>query len=578
MNKLILAFTFFWSSSNLFADNMYDNSGHDQVIARKMSQFMRKDDIEFRAVDQFGVPHSLSDFSKKRKINLVAFDLSCSQKSYSTFINKTSLLINTDLNTSREQIAKIFPKHSILFDELHLISKSIGFKHCGDVFQYDFNKEKLQYIRNIFSKPPKKIEFELIKISSFEKEIIPSIQRSCLKCHVGNSSLNFFSDLNKVKSWRKMMLRTMRLKRMPPGADIYYHQELFNYQLNDLKLLSHWLLNIDHYSNEEFNKISEIYKKFLLNEKEKMIGRSKEAISKMDKIIAYPDVIVPAAGAPFYKYFTTSKPTEEDIYFDKFFVKINSDVGHHMALHFSSKPFPKIKLDGSPLDQFDFMQLYGNNPEPTPASVNGKKVSAYKFVDPNIIHVVRNQGFQRALDNSTYFIPKGSYLNLEIHFNPTGKKETSPIELSILKDNSLKNKPIIRRFSMTPDNDVVIARPNEFKSLVEMTYTLPSDINFVGYGLHMHYRGQSGILYAESLDKKREILMSFPTYQYKNQLSSFFNKPLKIKKGTKIISHIIYNNSDLNLSNPNSTKAVKIGTSILDDENYLPRIYYLEYR
>jgi len=581
--KIPLTIIFFFFSTFLLlfsinADDMFDDTGHDQVIAKKMNSILRNDDLEFRLVDQFGTPHSLNDFSKLKKIHFIAFDLNCPKDIYPKEIKKNYLFINTNLETSRESLMTLFPKQIILMDELFLVSSSLGFKSCGDVFQYDFKNERLKFLKNLNPKLARAIVFNSNPQLNFEKDVLPTIESSCLKCHVGNSSLNFFNGVRKIKAWRKMMLRTMRLGRMPPGADTYYFSDHYSYNKKDLLTLSRWLDNLEGISENDLAKLAEVYKKHLENLRVQRFSTIEKQISQMEKIISYPDETIAADGAPFYKYYTTNEPTQNDIFFDKFFVKINSDVGHHMALHFSKKPFPKIKLDGSPLNQNEFMQLYGNNPEPTPGSVNGKKVSAYKFDDPNIIHVVRNQGYQMAYPNSTYYIPKGSYLNLEIHFNPTGKKELTPIELSLLKDESLKDKPVIRRFSMTPNDHTIIARPNEFKSLVEMSYVLPNDIEFVGYGLHMHYRGQSGILFYEEPNQKKKILMSFPTYQYKNQLSSFFNKPIKLLKGTKLINQIIYNNSDLNLSNPNPKKSVKIGTSILEDENYLPRIYFLEHR
>lgn len=71
--------------------------------------------------------------------------------------------------------------------------------------------------------------------------------------------------------------------------------------------------------------------------------------------------------------------------------------------------------------------------------------------------------------------------------------------------------------------------------------------------------------------------MSYPTYQYKIKLSSMLKNDYAVPKGSKLISEIIFDNSAEHLSNPDPLVPVSIGPSIMNDENFLPRIFTKEF-
>lgn len=560
------------------ADQMVDNSGFDLKLTEKLNQVLKNNDLEFRLVDQTGSGVSLSDYSGKKELLITSIMPECDNKKIveaSHKLSKNILFLNPVEATNRDEQTKNFPKETILMDENQQVSLSLQFTHAGDYVVIDPATQKVLKAGNLLGKKNKKscnIPYVTYVQGNFYKEVLPALKSACLNCHTNTKNLDYFQTMDSIQSWKQMMLRTIRLRRMPPGADPYY-SHLVTHSAQDITTITKWLESgpvIEDGIKEEYDRMIK--------------GRVKTNPAVVKDRVIQPVILfdlppekVSASGSDFYKHYTTDTPTTQDYYATSFFFDINDNVAHHVALHYSKKPFPKVDLKGNPIDTPGTMLLYGNNPERITGTYKNKIIPGYKFRDPNIIHLSRSKGLQQSPRGTNYFIPKGSYLNLEIHYNPSGKDEESKNILTIFHDESLKDRPKIKRFSMMPNDGTIIAAPFEKDSVVSMSYKLTEDIDLLGYGLHMHYRARSGKVYAQRPDEKtKTLIFSIPTYQYKIQVTSILETPIPLPKGTVITHEMHYDNSKENLSNPAPEKAIKIGTSVLNDENYLPRFIYVE--
>jgi hypothetical protein len=563
---------------------MVDTSGYENKLVVKLKNQLTEEDLEFRLIDQYGIGVSLGDYYNHNKVKIILIHPDCQsltdlQKFKKKLPKKTAIIfITKNTKYTREELILKFPKFQILIDENNQVSKSFGLNEVGQSVLLDSKSKQIVESKN---EKFKKTDFSQCKFQvekyipgTFEEVVLPALSRSCLSCHANQKYLNFFQDFNKIASWKNMMLRTIRLKRMPPGGDPYYGELLTHHTTKDLEIVTNWL-EADSF---EEPGAKTAYDNFI-DQMRKKKNLNIEKIKEKSEIL-FPEFSeeVKELGLPFYKHYRLKEPTTKDLYFNAFDVKINENVAHHIALHHSSTPFPEVDAMGNPIDKnYNQKQLYGNFPVKIEGSVNGRKISGFEFKDPNIIHISRTSGFQSARMNTIYYIPKGSYLNFEIHYSPSGTKEISLNELKVYHRDELKSAAVIKRFSMTPDQKTIMVRPNEKHSLVSMKYKLSSDVLLSGYGLHMHYRGKSGQLkYKKPDEKEFKTIFSIPTYQYKNQISSSLNEPILLPKGTELLSEIIYDNSKENTSNPDPSKNVKIGLSILEDENYLPRILHIE--
>ncbi len=564
---------------------MVDTTGFSITADQRLNKILESNDLEFRLPDQYANGVSFSSYYHKKEIYLYSFLPKCNASDFMTKFKKMKskksqahLLINAEINADRRDLEKVYPTQSILIDMNQQVSNSLLFKRSGDYVVYDVKKQLVTKTGNIFGKKvlPKECDIPYVTYSAessdFRNKVVPAMIKSCIACHSGGTDLSYFQSIDKIRSWKNMMLRTIRLNRMPPGADSYYSHLESDITPQDLFEVTKWLEAGAPASAED----AQYYEQYI-----KRGGRGKRNLDDLkdaEEIVLFSGIEekVSASGGDFYKHYTTKEKTTKDYYFSFFDVSVNPTVAHHMALHHSMEPFPEVGLNGNPLDG-STMLLYGNNRIPTTAAYNGKSIPAFKFQDPNIIHISRTSGISFAPPGTIYFIPKGSYLNFEIHYSPSGKDEVSKNALKIYASDNLKNLRMLKRFSMMPNDGSVVARPNEKDSVVTVNYILPEAMDLKAYGLHMHYRGKAGKLYATYPGQKnRELIFSIPTYQYKFQRTSFVNDVIHLPKGTMLTHEMHYDNSKENFSNPDPSKEVRIGTSIVHDENYLPRFFYME--
>lgn len=560
------------------ADQMVDTSGYDVKLAEKLNAALKNYDLEFRLVDQNGSGVSLSDYAGKKELVITSIMPECDNEKIvkaAKKLSKNIIFLNPDASTDRDVQSAKFPDQTILMDENQQVSLSLQFTNAGDYVVMDPGTQKIKKSGNFLDKKKEKsckIPYVTYVPGQFYKEVIPALKNACLNCHANTQNLDYFQTLESVQSWKQMMLRTIRLRRMPPGADPHY-SHINSHSAKDVLIITKWLES----GAVIEGKMKENYERMIKARANYKPPVPKDRVIRPVVLFDLPPEKISAGGSDFYKHYTTETPTTQDFYATSFFFDINDNVAHHVALHYSMKPFPKVDLKGRPIDEPGSMPLYGNNPERITGTYKNKIIEGFKFQDPNIIHLSRTKGMQHSPRGTTYFIPKGSYLNLEIHYNPSGKDEESKNVLTIFHDESLKDRPKLKRFSMMPNDGTVIAQPFEKDSVVTMTYKLKENIDLLGYGLHMHYRARSGKLYAQLPgEKKSKLIFSIPTYQYKLQVNSMLETPISLPKDTVITHEMHYDNSKENLSNPGPEKAVKIGISILNDENYLPRFYYVE--
>jgi hypothetical protein len=575
LKKFILLLAWSLSAS---AQTMFDQSNYELTYIKKIQDKLANTDLDFRLLDQFGTPFSLVDFNDTKKSLIVSFDPFCKGEIILQKIEDEAkkngitsiILIDSKTGLTRETIIEHFPNKTILLDEFQQIAGLLEFKNSGDYIVYDHSSGKI--LKRIPSAESCPITFMSYQKNSFQKEIFPAFERACLQCHNKMKSFNYFDDLKQVQHWQKMMQKTIRLKRMPPGADPYYSELISGHTNEDILKISQWLEAGAPYTAED----ADFYRQQIKNFREKKKDIIAKFLKTKVKLISFPSEIVPESGGDFYKHYRTKKPTTEDIYFRDFSVLFNENVAHHLALHYSPKPFPDVDKKGRAIDRKEQMVLYGNNKITVEGTIDGKKITGNKFTDPNVIQVARQPGHQKSSDGTYYFIPKGSYLNFEVHYNPDGVKEISPVKLFITPLKNGEPFKVIKRFSLSPENGTIVARAHE-RSLVKLNYRTEKNMLLKGYGLHMHYRGKYGKVYLQKQDEKiPKLIISFPTYQYRNQVTSIFKEGIYIPKNSTLFTEIFFDNSDKNLTNPNVNEDVRIGTSVAHEENYLPRFMYLE--
>lgn len=398
--KLIFFLLTLGLSVSVCAD-MVDTSGFSVTADKRLNDLLENEDLEFRLPDQTGTGVSFSSYFNKREIYLYSFLPSCRAKEFmvqfkkmkSTKTKAAHLLINSEIQADRRGLEASYPNQSILIDINQQVSNSLFFKNSGDYVVFDSKNQKVTKVGSLFGKKalPKECQIPFVTYSKdsmdFRSKILPALARSCISCHVGNTDLSYFQSIEKIRSWKNMMLRTIRLNRMPPGADPYYSHLDSQMSTQDLFEVTKWLEAGAPASEED----SALYEKYI--KKNGKGKRNLDDLKKAEELVLFSSIEekVSATGGDFYKHYKTKEKTTKDYYFVFFEVGVNPRVAHHMALHHSLEPFPEVDLKGSAIDGSK-MVLYGNNRVPTTGSYHKKPISAFKFQDPNIIHISRTSG------------------------------------------------------------------------------------------------------------------------------------------------------------------------------------------
>lgn len=165
-------------------------------------------------------------------------------------------------------------------------------------------------------------------------------------------------------------------------------------------------------------------------------------------------------------------------------------------------------------------------------------------------------------------IRAGSDLILNVHYSPSPNpaQDQSEVRLYFAK------KPverIVRTLTLTENN--VTNQPFRLEANTKPTFyinygPLPDTIRLLSVLPHMHWLGQSVRAFAITPAGDAINLVSIPDWDYRWQLTYFFQEPLTLPKGSTIIAEAHYDNTEQNPLNPNHpVRTVGYGWSSTDE-------------
>ncbi len=168
------------------------------------------------------------------------------------------------------------------------------------------------------------------------------------------------------------------------------------------------------------------------------------------------------------------------------------------------------------------------------------------------------------------YLKKGSDLVAQVHYHPTGKAEVDQSEIGLY----FVNKPVAESLkesaklvgSIWMANYEMDIPAGEAHYKRSTSYTLPKDVIMVGFVPHMHLLGKSMRVTATQPNKEREVLVDIPKWNYNWQDEYYYERPILLKAGTKLVVEAVFDNSASNPSNPSSPpKRVTWGEETTDE-------------
>ncbi|MEQ1784800.1 MAG: hypothetical protein ABMA14_25925, partial [Hyphomonadaceae bacterium] len=472
-------------------------------------------------------------------------------------------LMNSNVSQSREATAKEAKAQKfampVLMDELQLVGEQLGVERDGEVFVIEpksgfkvaYHGPVAQTSKAIdavlagkpvanprvqvkagttiaFAERGKAAEHANI---SYSKDVAPIMQAKCVACHQEGGIAPFkFDSYEVVKSFAPMITESVMSERMPP----YFADPHIGTFKNDHgltaeqnKTLIHWLrAGAPRGSGPDILK--------------EQAGKAPDwpvDLGKPDVVVTLPAFDVPASGTVEYQNMRIENPFKEDTWLKAIAIKPGArSVLHHVTSNHSP------------------------DRGAAPAKIPGGSVGSYTpGAEPQVI-----------ADGAGAPVPGGGKFSFSMHYTTTGKEASDQTQIGYY---TLKKAPdFIKRSTVI--SDFALKIPKGEARHKEIAYLeFPADAYLYTLYPHAHYRGWSVELKQIDADGKETMLLSLPKYDFNWQRDYDPETPIHIKAGTKLMASWIYDNSEHNKANPDSTINVTWGEQSFEEMMYF-RVNY----
>ncbi|HLJ85222.1 MAG TPA: thiol-disulfide isomerase [Candidatus Angelobacter sp.] len=365
---------------------------------------------------------------------------------------------------------------------------------------------------------------------TFNKDVLPILQAKCQECHrpgeVAPMSLLTYQD---ARPWAKAIKAAVKTEKMPPW-------------FLDIKYEGHFT-NSRRLSQEETNTLSAWADSGALEGDAKDKPAPRLFVEgwnlKPDLVIEMPTAFqVPATGTVEYQYMRVKGNFPEDLWIEAAEMRPeNSGAVHHgevWVIPPGSKwmeraeygvSYPMSKMPKVPSDDADIIGKY--NP--------GVGAQNFNFGD------------------SAKFIPKGSDIVFEIHYTTNGKAVSEKTKVGLVFAKGLHNTRYFTSYGPTASNLVIPAGDRNAEVVGEVTVTSPTLLVYAQP--HMHLRGKDYELRAIYPTGETETFFK-AKFDFNWQLGYYFDKPVVLPVGTRLLGISHFDNSPNNPFNPDPSKEV----------------------
>ena len=356
------------------------------------------------------------------------------------------------------------------------------------------------------------------------RDIAPIIQAHCATCHRPGEAAPFpllsFKDVAK-RSRQIVAVTSSRL--MPPWKPepgFGHFRDERRLSKRELKLIADWSQGGKSYGNSADLPPTPIFS-------------SGWQLGKPDLILRMPrEFQIPAKGPDILQHFVIPTGlTENRLVAAVEFRPGNPRVAHHCAMFLDTNGAAR-KLDAA-------SNKLGYNGFGGPGFIPNGTLGNWL---PGSVP-------QRLPVNSGRLLPRGADLVLQMHYQRTGKAETDRSTIGIFFAPRSARR-IISEFQVMETNLRIPAGVKRFHH--RATYILPVDIMLFDAAPHMHLLGREMKVTAISPGGKTKPLIWIRDWDFNWQGQYTFSKPIRLRRGTKIIVDSWLDNSTSNKLNPNS--------------------------
>ena len=371
----------------------------------------------------------------------------------------------------------------------------------------------------VTSAPGCVVTYAKVETASYTDTIAPMLKANCVQCHTRGGIGPFaMSNYEKVRGWSEMIREVLVTRRMPPWqADPHVGKfgNDFSITPEQTRTLVQW---IDAGAPRGTGA-------------DPLDGYQPELpewkLGKPDFIVDIPEQSVAAEGIFDYRYISVDVPNTEDVWLRATeIVPGNTRVLHHII---ATTIMPGEDRNRS-----------------------GKSLTGY----------APGMGPDELPKGTGRLLKAGAKIVFQLHYTASGKaeKDRSRLGLYLAKEppeRELRSNVLIDyQFRIPPGAQEFTTRKSRKFDRDALLYTMNP---------HMHLRGKWMRFTARYPDGTVEPLLNVPNYHFDWQRNYELKEPKRLPKGTEIIVEAAWDNSPMNLSNPDATKTVGWGDQTFNE-------------
>ncbi|MFM2013648.1 MAG: hypothetical protein RLZZ396_2432 [Planctomycetota bacterium] len=373
---------------------------------------------------------------------------------------------------------------------------------------------------------------------NYAEHVSHLLQQRCVSCHrqgdIGPMDLSSYDD---ASAWADMILEVTHNKTMPPWHATDEHAKFSNdRRLSDqeLDVIQRWVAQGKRRGDPALDAKPIAYNaQWLLPQK--------------------PDIIIPMSEKPYsvprtgvvnYQYFRADMGNEKELWVKGMEIVPGArQVVHHVLVFVREKGSRNRDLGGA--RSFLVGYVPGTRAEMMP------------------------EGYAKR-------IPANSELIFQVHYTPDGTLQEDLSKVGFVLADPKEITHEVKTTSAVSVNFQIPPGASAHRVTASLPEKLP-DCELLSFSPHMHVRGKSfrySLIYP---DRKRQVLLDIPNYDFNWQTEYRLQTPMQLPAGSRIACEATFDNSEANLNNPDPKAWVKWGDQTFE-EMMIGYFHYAEKR
>lgn len=412
---------------------------------------------------------------------------------------------------------------------------------------------------------------------TFNKDVLPILQKNCQVCHrPGEAGPMSFLTYESARPWAKAIKQAVVTKKMPPwfaepGYVNYRNDPTLTPQ--EIDILAAWSDNGAPEGNAQ--------------DKPKAVQWKDGWRIAPDVVISIPEAHrVPAKGSGEIKSFLVPNPFPQDTWVSSIEVRPgNPSVVHHVMVQvpedipassfsWGAAAAPCVAAPGGLQRDFnESLPVTLSTPGLVPNLLNGGTQAPpvkppKNFAILEAVYAPGTPPTDFSQYNSAKLIKGGGNLRIEVHYTPNGKDTTDQTKIGF---TLAKQAPERRYVTLAPKSLAnagrkIPAGAANYETRGELEFG--QDAQLVWLMPHMHLRGKDMEFSLVTPSGSAETVLD-AKFNFNWQLGYEMDRPIRVRKGTRLVVVAHHDNSANNPYNPDPSKEVSWG-DLTTDEMVLP--------